>query len=246
MASTTATTRAICRTSCTRTMSTPCAAHQATAPAVPSTRSAGSSIPVNCADESLAGGTHQHRHAEVAEGLDVAQQREVVVEVLAEADPRVDAEAVAGHAGSHRRADARSEEVPHLGDDVHVRGVFLHRLGLALHVHQDEPRAGLAHQPEHLRVGARGDVVHDRGAGLERGPSHGPATGVDAHRCLGRLGADASRSPAPRGRSPPRPRPPRRPDGSIRRPRRGCRLRRPRAARRTSRRRRPRRTTRRR
>ena len=45
IASTTFTTRTISFTSCTRTTSTPWAAHHATAPAVPSTRSAGSSTP---------------------------------------------------------------------------------------------------------------------------------------------------------------------------------------------------------
>ena len=78
---------------------------------------------------------------EVAERADRAEQREVVLEVLAEPDPRVDAETVAADAGRDRRLDALGEELAHLGDDVVVVRIALHRLGIALHVHQDESRA---------------------------------------------------------------------------------------------------------
>ena len=68
---------------------------------------------------------------------------------LPEADPGIGTEALARDAAGHRRLDPFGEEVAHLGHDVVVGGIVLHRLRLALHVHQDQPGARLPHRLEH-------------------------------------------------------------------------------------------------
>src|SRR6476659_2621599 len=54
---------------------------------------------VDLADEALARGADQDRPAEVAQLAEPAQQLEVVLERLAEADPRVDPDPLLGDAG---------------------------------------------------------------------------------------------------------------------------------------------------
>ena len=103
--------------------------HHATAAAVPSTRAAGSSTAGQRADEPLARGADHHRGTEVARRLDGAKQRQVVVEVLAEPDARVDAEVLRGDAREHGRLEPLAQELVHLGHDVVVVRLDLHRLG---------------------------------------------------------------------------------------------------------------------
>ena len=62
----------------------------------------------------------------------------------------------------------------HLGHDVVVVRLDLHRARFALHVHQDEAGAGLPRRPPTCRLAAAADVVHDRGAGRHRGPATRP------------------------------------------------------------------------
>ena len=73
----------------------------------------------------------------------------------------------------------------------------------ALDVHEDVAAAALGHQLEHLGVGAAGDVVDRRGAGVQRPPRDLALEGVGAHRHAG-LAGPGPRSPARAALPPPR------------------------------------------
>ena len=123
IASATRSARTVASTSCTRTTSAPATAHQTAAASDASSRSAGSSAPVNVPEEPLAAGPDDHRRVEVAHDRQRPQQRQVVVEVLAEPDPRVDREPVRVDPREHRRLHALAEVAVDLLDDVVVAGV---------------------------------------------------------------------------------------------------------------------------
>ena len=140
IASTTRTTRVISSTSCTRTTSTRCAAHHATTPAVPSTRSAGSSTPVRRPMNRL-------RDAPTITGTPSSSN-----ESISRSSARLWSTSLPNPmpGSTQRRSrsipaaaalDAVGEEVADLRHHVVVARVVLHRLGLAEHVHQHEPRA---------------------------------------------------------------------------------------------------------
>ena len=100
-------------------------------------------------------------------------QREVVLQGLAEADARVEHDALGGHPGRPGGLQPLAQERAHLADDVVVAGVVLHGPRLAPHVHQAHRRAALGDQGEDLRLGAAGgDVVDHRGPGAQRGLGH--------------------------------------------------------------------------
>ena len=185
--------------------STPCAAHHATAPAVPSMRSAGSSTPVSSPmnrlrDAPTSTGTRRSRN-----GADVVQQRQVVLEVLAEADARVDASCVARHARRHRGPEPRGRNSRTSATTSVVAGLVLHRLGLALHVHQHQAGARLPHQRRTSRDPRRRVTSFTMaGAGGERRAGDRGAARVDADRGRRGFRVQAARSPAAPGRAPPR------------------------------------------
>ena len=90
------------------------------------------------------------RDARPAAGRPIARSRgrprsscEVVLERLAEADARVEADALLAHAGVDRGREPLLEEARDVVDDVVVARVVLHRPRLAEHVHQAEPDAGV-------------------------------------------------------------------------------------------------------
>ena len=98
-----------------------------------------------------------------------AEEGEVVRSRLAEPEARIDPDLV--DAGGERRLGPFDEEGPHIGDDVVVRRVLLHRPGVAKHVHRDPGDTPIGgHGPQRRR-----DVVHDRSAGGDgrvRGAKH--------------------------------------------------------------------------
>ena len=65
------------------------------------------------------------------------EERPVVVARLAEADPRVEPDPVAGDAGVSRRGRPLPQEGVDLGHRVVVGGVPLHGAGLSPHVHRN-------------------------------------------------------------------------------------------------------------
>ena len=98
-----------------------------------------------------------------------AHELEVLLDRLAEADARVEADPLLGDAGRDRERQPLLEERRDLRDDVVVARVALHRPRLALHVHQAEVGAGVGDDAGQLRIAAEGgDVVHQLGAERER------------------------------------------------------------------------------
>ena len=103
--------------------------------------------------------------------VQAAQQLEVVLERLAEADPGVDHDALLAHALADRELDALLEEGADVVDDVVVARVVLHRARLAEHVHQAAVAAAIGHEAGELGlVAERGDVVDEGGAGVDAPP----------------------------------------------------------------------------
>ena len=242
MASTTRTTRAISLTSCTRTTSTPSARapRDGAGRALHAAR-AGSSTPVSSPMNRLRETPTRIGDAELARTIPTSSQElEVVMEVLAEPDARGRTQSWSrGTPAATAAPMPAGEEVAHLRDDVVVGRVLLHRLGLALHVHQHEPGAasfderrasrGRRRPRRRSRCDAPAAIAAPRDLRLAR---------VDADRDVGHLGAAAARSPGARGRAPRRRGRAPRPAASTRRPRRGCPRRRPPSAARASPRRR--------
>ena len=133
-----------------------------------------------------------------------------------------------GHAGRDRGREALGQVVADLGHDVPVARIALHRARRAAHVHQAHGGAALGHQRQQVGIAAPGgDVVHEHGARVERGPATA-ASEVSTER------ASAPALPAARAGRPSGARAARRPPPD--RPRAGCSRRR---RRRSPRRRRP-------
>ena len=88
---------------------------------------------------------------------EAAQQLEVVLERLAEADPRVQLHALLGDPGRHGGGEPLLEERLDVGDDVVVARVLLHRARLAEHVHQAAVEAAVGDEgrPARARGGTR-------------------------------------------------------------------------------------------
>ena len=146
-----------------------------------------------------------------------ADELEVVLVRLPEADSRVEADELLADPLGDRERQPLLEEGLDLRDDVVVARVGLHRPRLALHVHQAAVRARLGDDACELRIAAqRGDVVDQLRAELERLPRDLGLRGVDRDRLpLRALRAPAGPAAAPRRQA----RPPSR-AGSTRRRRR--------------------------
>ena len=154
--------------------------------------------------------------------VQAAQELEVVLERLAEADARVDHDALLAHALADRELDALLEEGADVVDDVVVAGVVLHGARLAEHVHQAAVAAAIGHEAGELGLLAEGgDVVDEGGAGVDAASatvSFAVSTLICAPAPRRALddGDDAAQLLVDR-------RPARRADGSTRRRCRGCR-----------------------
>ena len=88
----------------------------------------------------------------VAISVQAAQQLEVVLERLAEADARVDDDALLAHALADRELDALLEEGADVVDDVVVAGVVLHGARLAEHVHEAAVAAAIGDEAGELGI----------------------------------------------------------------------------------------------
>ena len=141
------------------------------------------------AEEPLARRAEHHRPAQRGDPVEVAQQEEVVVERLAETDAGVEQHLLFAHAGGEGVGQAPLEKGDHLADHVVVARGFLHGPRLAQHVHEAHRTAALGDERGHGGVAAQGrDVVHEAGAGVERGPRHRRLGRVDRDESLRRGG----------------------------------------------------------
>ena len=90
------------------------------------------------------------------------------VELLA-ATPGIETDSLLRDPGRNREGEALLEERSHIGDDVVVARVVLHRARLAEHVHEAEIGIAVGDDTRHVRVGAeRRDVVDHRCPERER------------------------------------------------------------------------------
>ena len=117
---------------------------------VAATRSWGSSRPVRRPRNDLRDVPITTGKPSVDDPVQAAQQLEVVLERLAEADARVDHDALLAHALADGERDALLEEGADVVDDVVVAGVVLHRPRLAQHVHQAAVAPAVGHEAGHL------------------------------------------------------------------------------------------------
>ena len=149
---------------------------------VPPSRSP-TSRPVERADEALARRPDDDRPAELPQLAEPAQELEVVLDGLAEPDPRIDPDPLLGDPRADGDLDPLGEERLHVVDHVVVGRGLLHRARRPLHVHQHHVAAALRADRRQLRVRAqRGHVVDDLGAGVERRLGDRGLRGVDRDR----------------------------------------------------------------
>lgn len=147
----------------------------------------GVSAQTDAAHETLA---REGRHDGVAQRREiggVTDEREVLVDGLAEAQARVEDDAVGRDAGLDRALGGGGEEGTHIGDDVGVGrgGGVLVRVRITARgreaVHEDDAGTMLGGQGEELGAfGACRDVVDRIRAAVERGARDGGESGVDA------------------------------------------------------------------
>ena len=130
----------------------------------------------------LAREPRQHRKTESGDLRHVLQQREVVLVGLAETEARIDHDALARDAGGHRRFRASGEIVAHLGDDVVVLRRLLHRLRLALLVHEAHRGVARRDRLQRARAFPAADVVDQARAGLDGFAHERGLAGVDRDR----------------------------------------------------------------
>jgi hypothetical protein len=90
----------------------------------------------------LARDTDQQRRVECKQLLLTAQQGQVMLKALAEAESRIDGEVIARNAGCHAGFDPFGQEIPDLDHDILVAGVLLHGTRLTLHVHHADRHGG--------------------------------------------------------------------------------------------------------
>ena len=105
-------------------------------------------------ERALPRGADQDRPPERDDLVEPADELEVVLDRLAEADAGVEADALLGDAGATANESRSSRKADHLGDDVLVAGVVLHRARLAAHVHEAEVGAGVGDDPGQLGIAA--------------------------------------------------------------------------------------------
>lgn len=132
----------------------------------------------------LARPAHQQRIPEGQQFPLAGEQRQVVGGRLAEANARVEGDALRGHPGRPHGIGPLPQERRHLGHDVAVdRLLGLHGLGLAPHVHQAHTTGRVrGHHLQGARLAERRDVVDDVHAQVERRAHHAGLVGVDGQR----------------------------------------------------------------
>src|SRR6185369_14804898 len=96
----------------------------------------------------LARPARHHGHAQGGEFHHAAQQRQVVIQRLAETESRIDGNALSLYAGGLAGLDAPRKIVAYLAQHIRVARRLLHRRGLALLVHEAHPAIARGHSLE--------------------------------------------------------------------------------------------------
>ena len=134
------------------------------------------------ADAALARQPRQHGHAQLGETLELREQLQVVRGVLAEAEARIDDDALLRNAGHFGGEDALGQETVHLAHHIVVLRCGLHRTRFALHVHQHDGDAECGGGIERAFAAQAVDIVDHPGARLHGRAHHLGLGGVDADR----------------------------------------------------------------
>jgi hypothetical protein len=143
----------------------------------------GGRIADNSAERALPREADDYGAAERGQDVEAADELEVLLDGLAEADARVEGDPLLRNAGVDGESQSFLEEGGDLGHNVVVGRILLHRTRLALHVHQAEVGAGLGDDLRQLRVGSeRGYVVDELGVELERTAGDLGLRGIDRDR----------------------------------------------------------------
>src|SRR5215217_9313903 len=140
-------------------------------------------------NEAFARGPDQDRETQIYDGVQVAQERQVVLEVLPVADAGIHDYVLGPDARRDSVLGPLSQEVSDLANHVLVVGVLLHGLRLALHVHEDHRALSFLYYRDHAGVAAEsGNVVEEACAGFEGCRRHAGPVGVDRDHRLGTHG----------------------------------------------------------
>ena len=169
----------------------------AAAARLPASRSAGFSTPVTAPMNRFRDTPTRTGEPRATISAKPVQEFQVVRRRLAEADARVQHDALAGHAGGLGAGPPFDQEPPDLAQEIVVARGVLHGSRSAAHVHEDESDVGRRGQTGHGRIAEGGDVVDDRGARLDRFARHRGLGGVDGDRHAETRGlADDRQDPA--------------------------------------------------
>lgn len=125
-------------------------------------------------------GAH-HRVTQTIEFVHVAHQLKRLRCRFAKTGARVNADALARHAGLFEHGSLRSQIIAHFSHDVLVLRVFLHGFGRALHMHDHQARIARRGNFRHGRVAKPRDVVDDACTRLDARTRHFGMTRVNAH-----------------------------------------------------------------
>jgi hypothetical protein len=113
-------------------------------------------------DETLSRSPHQNRPVQAMQHLDIANDGQVVVDVLSKSHTRVHDDLFAIDTTMDSELDSLLDESDHFRKKGSVGRVPLHGFGSSLHVHQDNGSARFRCQGHHLFVEPkRTDVVYD-------------------------------------------------------------------------------------
>src|SRR5882672_8789564 len=132
------------------------------------------------ADESLAAGADNKRSSQLLELPHFADEGEIVVDVLAKADARIEKDLIRVDPSRFCSRDSLDEERFHFLHHVFVMRTNLHGPRLALHVHEDNGSAALGGEAENRRIIATGgDVVDERRASVDGSGGYLAGAGID-------------------------------------------------------------------
>ena len=108
--------------------------------------------PVDLADEALARGPDHQRPPQLPQLPQPPQQLQVVLQRLAEPDPRIEPDPLLGDALRHGELQPLGEKGLDVVDDVVIARIVLHRPRIPRHVHEHDADAPLSTQRRHLQV----------------------------------------------------------------------------------------------
>ncbi len=123
----------------------------------------------DCPKEGFPGQPDKKRSPESGELGEVPENREVVFEIFAETDSRVNDDSVFSDPGCDGGVDPLGQERVNLTENVSIGWAVLHRCWITLHVHQNNERVGACCDTGHSLIEAqRTDIVDDPGAVVKR------------------------------------------------------------------------------